>query len=428
MKNNESYRMPRAGKFMQFLWSCAGGDKFLLERATYSDQVKYMCLGGIVLTTRVLASLAGGYAFYTIFAPKTANVLDKQVMVNGVTEAPIHLPTVLYSIVFGIVWGLIIFNIDKFIVAATGKGDGTEKITWQEFKGALPRLVMGSIIALTISKPVEIKMFKSEIDAALAKYQAQKKDEAVKDADAAYFRKVSEAKGKMKDLDSKITNYESQIKDLDQQIAEETTGKRGGSSGPGVGPIAQALEKQRDGIIVRLNQLKESQDFKDLQVELKKAVDVRDNEREQAEKKAASEDGLLRRIQLADEIASTREDGTKGFPWITIFITLLFLSIELTPVFFKMMLIKSPYDYMKENLEDEIRAENGIEVQYDYYTDKDGLERHLVINHDAENLMYEKSQLSKIQKELTDYALEKYKERERRNIDENLDEYIRKNA
>lgn len=423
MKNNESYRMPKAGKFMQFLWSCAGGDKFLLERATYSDQIKYMCLGGIVLTTGVLASFAGGYAFYTIFSPKTANVLDKQIMVNGITEAPIHMPTVFYSIVFGIIWGLIIFNIDKFIVAATGKGDGTEKITWQEFKGALPRLVMGSIIALTISKPVEIKMFKSEIDAALAKYQAQKKDEAVKDADAAYFRKVSEAKGKMKDLDSKITDYESQIKDFEVRIAQEVTGER-----PGFGDRAKVLTGQKEGMELKLNELKKSQDYKDLQLELKKAVEVRDNEREQAEKKAASEDGLLRRIQLADEIASTREDGTKGFPWITIFITLLFLSIELTPVFFKMMLIKSPYDYMKENLEDEIRAENGIEVKYDYYKDKDGLERHLVINHDAENLMYEKSQLSRIQKELTDYALEKYKEKERKNIDENLDEYIRKNA
>lgn len=104
------------------------------------------------------------------------------------------------------------------------------------------------------------------------------------------------------------------------------------------------------------------------------------------------------------------------------------MAIELTPVFFKMMLTKSPYDYIKDNLEDELRAENGIEVQYDYYKDKNGLERHLVVNHDAENLMYEKSKLSQIQKELTDYALQKYKEREQENIDANLDLYIQKNA
>jgi hypothetical protein len=426
MKNNESYRMPKAGKIMYFLWDCAGGDRFLLERATYSDQIKYLCLGGIVLSTGIMAAIAGGYAFYTIFSPKVANVLDKQKMVGMPVEAPIDIPTVIISIIFGIVWGLIIFNIDRFIVAATGKGDGTEKITRQEFMGAIPRIIMGAIIAITISKPVEIRMFKSEIDAALAKYQEVQKNEAVKRADKNYEISVAQAKGKMKEVNTKLESMEEQVKVLNEEIMKETTGKN--DNGAGFGDRAKALEKQRDGIQKRIYEIKKTQDYKDLQVELSAAVKNRDKEREEAVKKAAAEDGLLRRIQLADEIAATREDGTKGFPWITMFITLLFLAIELTPVFFKMMLTKSPYDYMKDNLEDELRAENGIEVKYDYYTDKKGLERHLIINHDAENMMYEKSKLSAIQKELTDYALQKYKEREMANIDENLDAYIQKNA
>ena len=418
--------MPKAGKFMYFLWDCAGGDRFLLERATYSDQIKYLCLGGIVLSTGIMAAIAGGYAFYTIFSPKVANVLDKQKMVGMPVEAPIDIPTVIISIIFGIVWGLIIFNIDRFIVAATGKGDGTEKITRQEFMGAIPRIIMGAIIAITISKPVEIRMFKSEIDAALAKYQEVQKNEAVKRADKNYEISVAQAKGKMKEVNTKLESMEEQVKVLEEEIMKETTGKN--DNGAGFGIRAEALEKQKNGILKRIGIIKETQDYKDLQVELSNAVKNRDKEREEAVKKAAAEDGLLRRIQLADEIAATREDGTKGFPWITMFITLLFLAIELTPVFFKMMLTKSPYDYMKDNLEDELRAENGIEVKYDYYTDKKGLERHLIINHDAENMMYEKSKLSAIQKELTDYALQKYKEREMANIDENLDAYIQKNA
>jgi hypothetical protein len=73
--------------------------------------------------------------------------------------------------VFGLFWGAIIFNIDRFIVTSTGKGDGTVAITRQKLKSALPRLIMGTIIAFTISKPVEIRMFQSEIDAQL--YQTQ---------------------------------------------------------------------------------------------------------------------------------------------------------------------------------------------------------------------------------------------------------------
>ena len=69
--------------------------------------------------------------------------------------------------VFGLIWGLIIFNIDRFIVASTGKGDGSEAITLGEIKTAIPRILMGIIIAITISKPVELRMFQQEIEVEL---------------------------------------------------------------------------------------------------------------------------------------------------------------------------------------------------------------------------------------------------------------------
>ena len=141
------------------------------------------------------------------------------------------------------------------------------------------------------------------------------------------------------------------------------------------------------------------------------------NALKESQKTADGLDGLLERIKLAHEVA--------GF-WITLFITLLFLAIELTPIFFKLMLNKTPYDYLAENRDDLIRAENGIEVRYDYYKDKEGVERHLIINHEAEKLIFEKIKVTEIQKELTEYAIAKYKEKEKEKIDANLDEYIKK--
>ena len=102
------------------------------------------------------------------------------------------------------------------------------------------------------------------------------------------------------------------------------------------------------------------------------------------------------------------------------------MAIELTPIFFKLMLNKTPYDYLAENRDDLIKAEYGIEVRYDYYKDKEGQERHLTINHEAERMIYEKMKITEIQKELTDYAIEKYKEKEKEKIDNNLEEYIKK--
>ena len=55
MKTRDYYTTPKAGAVMRFLWKAAGGDRYILERATYSDQIKYMCLGGIVFATGAMA-------------------------------------------------------------------------------------------------------------------------------------------------------------------------------------------------------------------------------------------------------------------------------------------------------------------------------------------------------------------------------------
>ena len=158
------YKSPKASRLMKLLWNAAGADAHILNKSTYSDHVKYACLGGIVVATGLMAAMAGGYAFYIIFGQQveSLNGLD-----NVVTETSSELYTILASLLFGTIWGLIIFNIDRFIVASTGKGDGTEAITASEIKTAIPRILMGIIIAITISKPVELRMFQTEIEVEL---------------------------------------------------------------------------------------------------------------------------------------------------------------------------------------------------------------------------------------------------------------------
>ena len=408
------YQLPKAGKVMQFLWKCAGGDKYLLERATYSDQIKYMCLGGIVFATGAMAGLAGGYAFYTIFSPKASDVINKtNTIVKNLNEVPTDLTTLILSIVFGIIWGLIIFNIDRFIVTSTGKGDGTEEITWLEFKTAIPRILMGMIIAITISKPIEIRMFQTEINLAVQKEQELEKNSLIAQANKNYEIKVKEVKSKLGKIQAELDLEKKKASDLRYEISKEITGANG--NGANYGPRAKELERQAEISEAKIKQLENTSEYKNSIIEINKYEKEKAYDIEIAEKKGASLDGLLIRIKKAHEIAG----------WtITIFITLLFMAIELTPIFFKLMLTKTTYDYLAENRDELIKADYGIEVQYDKYKDKEGVERHLVINHEAEKLIYEKIKVSEIQKELTDYAVQKYKEREMKKIDENLDTYI----
>lgn len=407
MKIRDYYVSPKAGWVMRQLWQAAGGDRYILERATYSDQIKYMCLGGIVFATGAMAGLAGGYAFYTIFSPKTSALQDH-----------VHFPAVFLSLIFGVIWGLMIFNIDRFIVTSTGKGDGTEKITWDEFRSAIPRIIMGTIIAITISKPIEIRMFQTEINNKLYEKQLILQKEFEKRTTANFEERLKFVDSDLGEVGKQRLDLNERIKVAEQAYTDNLMGKANGI-GAGNGPLSQALKSQIDALNGELKRFDQLNGAKIASADKKKKeiLAEKDNVLATNVQVAQGLDGLLERIKLAHEVA--------GF-WISLFITLLFLSIELTPIFFKLMLNKTPYDFLTENRDDLIRAENGIEVRYDFYKDKEGIERHLVINHEAEKMIFEKMKITEIQKELTEYAIAKYKQREKEKIDANLDDYINK--
>jgi hypothetical protein len=421
--NRSYYETPKPSKTMQLFWKIAGADRYLLEKATYQDQIKYFCLGGIILATGVMAALAGGYAFYTIFSPKTDDVIRNLKLSNPLGKynpeeivIPTDMNTAFISIIFGVIWGLVIFNIDRFIVTSTGKGDGTEKITWDEFKGAIPRIIMGIVIAITISKPVEIRMFQTEINLAISKEQQKEKQIGIDNAQINFDKKMKDLKFKLGKKQIDIDSKEKTISELRVQISREITGENG--NGANEGPRALALEKQVVILTKEIDNIKNTPEYLDSKVQEKKFLDEKGEDIKYSIAKAASLDGLLIRIQKLHELA----------PFISLFISLLFLVIELTPIFFKLMLIKTPYDYMEENIKELIKAENGIEVKYNYYADdksKEGMERHLVINHNVEKEIYQTSRATEVQKELIDYAIEKYKEQMKSKIDANPEDFIK---
>lgn len=407
---NEFYQSPKSTKFMRLFWRASGADRYILERSTYGDQIKYVCLGGIIIATGVMAAIAGGYAFYTIFEPK-GNALDsfKAVPEIGGSYDPTDIPTAIISCIFGLFWGAIIFNIDRFIVTSTGKGDGTENITRKELLGALPRLIMGAIIALTISKPVEIRMFKTEIDVALHARQIEQKQQYKLKTDSLYNKELA-------NKDKEIAKIESELNTLNQRYAEVEKNYIEEARIVTVGPRAIAMKAQLDGIGESINALKNSPEFQRIKNEKDEIEKRREKDLADGEKVASGLDGLLERIKLAHEIAGW---------WISAFITLLFMTIELTPIFFKLMLIKSPYDYMEENIKELIKADKGIEIKYNYYTDGEGHERDLIVNHQVLVMLKEKIKLLEAQSELSNTAIEAWKEEKLGNIRSNPNEYVK---
>ena len=411
---------------MKIMWKAAGADHYILERSTYSDHVKYACLGGIVIATGFMAALAGGYAFYIIFGQQTANLAQG-------TEATIEAassPTlaVILSILFGLIWGLIIFNIDRFIVASTGKGDGSEAITLGEIKTAIPRIIMGIIIAITISKPVELRMFQQEIEVELNSRRIKEVDKQKREVSQLYkgeFKIIEEEISRLREITIKAK------KEMDerQAIYDNEISGSGSKRGRGIGDIAkekkEALNKATKAYdSVRISNLAE---IKIQEIKFSNTDSIMQKEIAKAELSAKSLDGLMARLKIVDELAKGKdEDGNvkDSLPWIIIFVTLLFMAIELTPIFFKMMLIKSPYDYLEDNIKALQRADLGIEVVYDYYKDREGVQRNKVTHHQANKLLAEKIKLSQTQTELNDFIIDKWKDQEKKNISDNPGDYI----
>ncbi len=407
------YKSPNANWITKLLWKAAGADQYILNKSTYSDHVKYATLGGIVCATGFMAAMAGGYAFYVIFSPKESAISET---VSATVQNSADITTVILSIIFGMIWGLIIFNIDRFIVASTGKGDGTDAITWGEFKGAIPRIIMGIIIAITISKPVELRMFETEINVKLYEKQQREYLETKKLAEQQINPSIDEVNSEIEELKEEVRLAYEQFKTDETTYLCEQDGKCGTGT-VGDGPQSRAkkirMEKSEDiwESLKKINEEKIS--ILDLKKnELRKDLEIR---KQEARAKADSLNGLLERLKIAHEIASWE---------IILFITLLFMAIELTPIFFKMMLIKSPYDFMNDNLKAMLKAEQGIEIKYDFFMDKKGVQRDLVINHQSEKLIKEKIKLLQTQTDLNEFVLEKWKTDELAKIKKDPSKYI----
>jgi uncharacterized membrane-anchored protein len=90
----------------RFFWFCSGAHISTLEKHP-TEHNKYIGIGATIFFTGLFAALSGGYAMYFVFKGDTAAVL--------------------FAIFFGLIWGLAIFNMDRYIVSIINKSSSTNK-------------------------------------------------------------------------------------------------------------------------------------------------------------------------------------------------------------------------------------------------------------------------------------------------------------
>ena len=233
---SSNYSLKKPNRITEFLWWCAGADPYFMRLAPMQDRVKYAGIGGIVLCTGLLAGVSGAFAFHTIFGPKgDANDYSLTASI-GMQIA---------TMIFAVVWGLVIFNLDRFIISSTGKGDGTDAITWKEFGQALPRIIIALILGFAISSPLEIKILESEINSELSKFQAEYAEDLNKQTDLLFKQKRTGLEKDKAEYEGKVTEYEKGLTTFDAGIDELVSKQQAEMQDKrayGFGPVAQKMQ------------------------------------------------------------------------------------------------------------------------------------------------------------------------------------------
>jgi len=303
----------------QFFILCSGADRDVLEGCSEGEQTKYVGIGATVFFTAVMAFLASAYALFTVF------------------------DSLYPALIFGFVWSLLIFNLDRFIVSTIKKRDRL----MDEFLQATPRIILAIIIAIVISKPLEIKIFEKEINTVLLK-EKNEMELANKKQVGNYFKSdLDKNKAEIASLKADILTKEKEVNALYSTYITEAEGTTG-TKKLGKGPVYKEKREKHDASLKELAALKTTNEAKiaekektgkQLQADLDKKVS-------QTQPIIEGFDGLMARINALNKL-----------PWLpSFFIMLLFLAIETSPIIAKLLAPKGEFDFKQEEAETAMKA------------------------------------------------------------------------
>lgn len=296
-----------------FLWWCAGAYQDLLKECP-SEQTKYAGLGGVILATFVLASLSAGYAIYSVF------------------NSPV------WAVVFAIIWGLVIFNFDRFLVSTMRKyGVSRNKQLWM----AVPRVALALLIGVTIARPLELKIFEKEIDVQVTENRHKKillNDSLLQVESQGVLTAAERERDR---LMARKTLLEDTLHRLQQAYVQEADGT-GGSQQRGIDKLTRlkqeaylsALQQARPEL-GRLEGAIHSQDSI-----IAGARAAREVKNRGYEAQVTADVGFLERNKALSDLS-----GKEGSVfWANLLISLLIILIEIGPILSKLIMSVGPYD------------------------------------------------------------------------------------
>lgn len=301
-----------------FILFCSGVALQLLRRCP-TETSKYTSIGASVLFTAIFASAAAGYALSVIF------------------------DSIWITLCFSILWGGMIFNLDRFIVSSMRKNG----LMRNDFMIALPRFVMAIVIAMVVSKPLELKLFEKEIN---RKLDEKRTKEALlaKTSIASSFPEIRELDEKILAFKNEVKNKEAFRDQLQREYDEERFGKKTNKT-TGIAGIGTNAKKKEIQLDEAQKELIKTAEYNRIKIdELEKQLGIlstqKANEFLKQKPRIDNYDGLAARIDALSVL--TKESSAMDL--VNTFIVFLFIVIETMPILVKLMTQRGPYDELLE--------------------------------------------------------------------------------
>ena len=316
----------RMNWFQKFLMICSGGNIHIL-RKTPSEWNKFSGIGGIVLFTAVFATLSAAYAMFTIFEDYVV------------------------SAIFAVLWGLMIFNLDRYIVSSIKK-TGT---WWNQLLMAIPRLILATFLGIIISKPLELKIFEKEVNKQLNTIIQRNKKQLQGEMNARILQQSGPFETEKKQIAQKIAAYQQAYDSATVELEKEILGKQTGltSGKEGYGPNAkrkaELKEQRRQDLEDYQKQVAPRLEY--LDKEISKVYTNIESERNKTEGFEDQFNGFAARLQALDELG----ENTPIMATASLFIMGLFIALEISPVLVKLISSVGPYDYLLDKTENDYR-------------------------------------------------------------------------
>ncbi len=421
-----------------FLIICSGANKDILQKCP-TERVKFIGIGATIFLTAMMAAVSGGYAIYFVF--------------NNIAV----------SIAFGCFWAIIIFNLDRYIVSSIKK---TGKFK-EEFWMALPRLLIALVLAISISKPLELRLFENRI----AKEMAEQNQNDIDNFDKTFKDDIQRFNDQLKSIDDELMTKKQSIFSTDPQYSklmekkkplendkeakEQTIASNRGiisrnyvrvahrnrndeiyylnepnqiarnkmsenrslnveltTINASLKDLADQITKRETELAVLIKKIEdETQTTKStIAAQIQNKQNSYGNDKADYQNKAKNSTDLLARLEA---LGSLKKMGNAVW-WASAIITLLFVLLETAPVTVKLLSKRGPYDEVLDRIE----YENFIEQKKLISDRNDDINTYLKISTDKNKLKLDaelkgnKELLESIamaQAEIAKLAVEKWK-------------------